>query len=239
MVNKELLINGIQELGLNYDETLIDRFEQYQDILLEWNEKINLTRIVEEDEIIQKHFLDSLSCLSLDIIKQDSKIIDIGTGAGFPGVPIKIYYNDVDLTLLDSLNKRIKYLKELCEDLNLSDVKYLHSRSEDAAKDPEHREQYDIAIARAVASLNVLAEYCLPYVKVGGYFIAQKGPKISDEIQGGENAIKTLGGEIVAVKEISIPYTDLKHNIVVIKKVMNTPKKYPRKAGTPSKSPLK
>ena len=239
MINKDLLINSIEEIGLNCDDILVNRFENYQDVLLEWNKNINLTRIVEENEIIQKHFIDSLSCLSLDIIKPESKIIDIGTGAGFPGVPIKMYYNDVDLTLLDSLNKKIKYLMELCHELELDDVKFLHSRTEDAAKDPQHRQQYDVAIARAVAELNVLAEYCLPYVKVGGYFIAQKGPKINDEIERGENAIKYLGGEIVSVNEIKIPFSELKHNIVVIKKVEDTPDKYPRKAGKPTKSPLK
>lgn len=239
MNNIELLKKGITELGLTYDDKLIERFAIYQDVLLDWNGKINLTRITDEDDIILKHFIDSLACATLDIIKPDSKIIDIGTGAGFPGVPLKMYFNEMDVTLLDSLNKRIKYLTELCSELDLENVKFLHSRSEDAAKQPDYRQQYDIAIARAVAELNVLAEFCLPYVKVGGYFIAQKGPKITEEIERAEKAINILGGEIVEVKEFQIPFTELKHNVVIIKKVKDTPKKYPRKAGMPSKTPLK
>lgn len=238
MNNKQLLIDGIKELGLSCNDDIAEKFAIYQDVLLDWNEKINLTRIVEEDEVILKHFVDSLACLTLDVIKHDAKIIDIGTGAGFPGVPLKIYYNGLDLTLLDSLNKRIKYLRELCDELDLEGVEFLHSRSEDAAKSPEYREQYDVAIARAVAELNVLVELCMPYVKVGGYFIAQKGPKIKEEIDRAKKAIETLGGELIDIKEARLPFTDIDHNIVIIKKVRNTPKKYPRKAGTPSKSPL-
>ncbi|PAB58496.1 16S rRNA (guanine(527)-N(7))-methyltransferase RsmG [Anaeromicrobium sediminis] len=238
MTNEQILKEGCEKLGLSIDDNRINKLIKYKDILVEWNKFMNLTGITEDREVMIKHFLDSLSCLSLDYIKKDSSVIDVGTGAGFPGIPIRIYHDEVKLTLLDSLNKRIKFLQEVCTQNNLDNVDFVHGRAEDIGKKKEYREKYDIAVARAVARLNVLCEYCLPFVKVGGYFICQKGPTINEELEEGKKAISILGGELVEKVDIHIPYTDLSHNVVVIRKVKNTPNKYPRKAGTPNKNPL-
>lgn len=238
MTNEHILREGCEKLGLTIDDKKINQLIKYKDILVEWNKFMNLTGITEDKEVMIKHFLDSLSCLSLDYIKSDSRIIDVGTGAGFPGLPIKIFYENSHVTLLDSLNKRIKFLKEVCEQNQVQKVEFIHGRAEEIAKKKDQRETYDIAVARAVARLNVLCEYCLPFVKVGGYFVCQKGPSITEELEDSKKALNILGGEIVEKIDIDIPYTDLKHNIVVIKKIKSTPTKYPRKAGTPTKSPL-
>ncbi|MFZ5968713.1 MAG: 16S rRNA (guanine(527)-N(7))-methyltransferase RsmG [Bacillota bacterium] len=234
----EIMKNGGNELNIDLSAEQIAQFMKYKDLLLSWNEKINLTAITEEKEICIKHFLDSLSCVSTPYIKDQMKIIDVGTGAGFPGIPIKIYYENVEMTLLDSLNKRITYLKEVCHSLDLKNVEFCHGRAEDYGLDKKYREQYDIAVARAVAELNILCEYCLPFVKVDGYFVCQKGPGVTEEIQRAKKAIEVLGGELVEKIDIKLPFSELNHNIIVIKKVKQTPTKYPRKAGTPTKKPL-
>lgn len=217
----------------------VESFLKYKDILLEWNQKINLTAIEAEKEIFIKHFLDSVSLLDTDLVKEGSRIIDVGTGAGFPGIPVKIVRDDIELTLLDSLNKRINFLKKVGKSLNLSDVTYVHSRAEDGARSDEHREKYDIATARAVANMTVLLEYCIPFVKINGYFICLKGPNVDEEIEESKKAAKLLGAEFQNVFHVKLPDEELNHTIVVYKKVKATPKKYPRKAGTPAKSPLK
>ena len=239
MESRELLEKGMLEMGLAPTAEMLDDFFVFKNLLVEWNEKINLTAITEEKEIIIKHFLDSLSCLKSGLSFSGKKILDLGTGGGFPGVPLKIYDPSIEVTLLDSLNKRINYLKLVGETLDFKDVIYLHSRAEDGAANPEYRQQYDIVVSRAVANMSTLSEYCIPYVKVGGYFIAQKTQDAQNEIEEAKRAIELMGGEIESIVEGSVPFSELKHNLVLVKKVKDTPKNYPRKAGMPSKNPLK
>ncbi len=218
-------------------EHQLEQFDLYKDLLIEWNEKMNLTAITEPSEIATKHFLDSL--YGLKFIQNAKTLIDVGTGAGFPGVPLKIARPELSLTLLDSLNKRLNFLSEVTDKLNLSDVCCIHSRAEDGAKATSSlRESFDIATSRAVANLSVLAEYCLPYVKLGGVFLAYKGGEVYDELAGAENAIELLGGETTGVFKYTIPKTDITHSIVVIKKVRSTPPQYPRLQGKIQKKPL-
>ena len=205
-------------------------------MLIDWNSKINLTAITNEDDVWLKHFVDS--CTINKYIPSNSKIIDVGTGAGFPGVPLKIVRDDISLTLLDSLNKRISFLKELTNELQLDKVEFIHGRAEDIAQDKNYREQFDIATARAVANLSTLSEYCLPFVKVGGYFICMKAGNVQDEIEEAKNAIDKLGGTIEKIDSFTLPNSDIERTIILIKKIKNTPKTYPRKAGTPSKNPI-
>lgn len=212
------------------------KFNNYMNLVFDWNEKINLTAIKEEDEFVLKHFIDSLTVK--DFITDGSSVIDVGTGAGFPGIPLKIYNNSLKITLLDSLNKRVKFLDEVIKDLDLKDIKAVHGRAEDISRMKEHREKYDVSISRAVAQLNVLVEYLLPFVKVGGKCICMKGPNAEEEVKNAKNAIKILGGEVESVNKFVLPGTDMERNIIVIKKIKNTNNKYPRKAGTPTKEPL-
>ncbi|WP_026476764.1 16S rRNA (guanine(527)-N(7))-methyltransferase RsmG [Alkaliphilus transvaalensis] len=235
---KEMLKVGCNQLRVDVNEGQIDQLLTYKDILLEWNQKMNLTAIEEDRDVIIKHFLDSITCLKVKELKNDGKLIDVGTGAGFPGIPLKVCLPNLEVTLLDALNKRLTFLKEVSTQLNLSKIEFAHGRAEDYGQDLAYREQYDYAIARAVASLNVLAEYCLPFVKVGGFFICQKGPLVSDELKDADKAIKILGGEVVEKMDIQLPFSDINHRIVVIQKVKGTPTKYPRKAGKPSKTPI-
>lgn len=239
MDNREILKSGLNELGIDIDDFKIDKFEKYKDLLIEWNKNINLTAIEDEKEIYIKHFIDSISCLTTNYIKDGDKIIDVGTGAGFPGIPIKMILENVDLTLLDSLNKRINFLKEVCTSADFKSVEFVHGRAEDFGQNPDYREKYDIATARAVAGLPVLLELCVPFIKVGGYFVCLKGPSLDEELKQSKKAIEELGMEFVERVDIKLPHTDIKHNILVLKKIKNTPTKYPRKAGKPSKSPIK
>lgn len=213
-------------------------FHIYMQHLLEKNKVMNLTNITEENEIYTKHFLDSLSCLSVYPIPKNSTVIDIGTGAGFPSVPIKIMRRDLKMTLLDSLNKRINFLKEVGEVLHFEDMTYLHGRAEDIAQKAEYRQMYDFAVSRAVASLPVLLEYTIPFLKIGGIFICQKGPQATQEIAQSKSALKLLGAKVEDSIPVKIGTTDLEHSILIIKKIEGTSKKYPRKAGKPSKEPL-
>ena len=238
MNNNDILKEGSKELGISLTDDQVEQFIKYKEILVEWNQHMNLTGIVEDQQVMIKHFLDSLGCVTLPYIKEDSTVIDVGTGAGFPGIPINIYYPKTSLTLLDSLNKRINFLKEVCNEVELNEVSFQHGRAEDFGKDIGFREKYDIAVARAVAQLNVLCEYCLPFVKVGGYFICQKGPNIEEELKNAQKSIEILGGKIIDKKDIKLPYSDETHSIVVIQKIKQTPEKYPRKAGKPTKTPL-
>lgn len=235
----ELMKNACDSVEMDFDENKYNKFITYKNLLQEWNEKINLTAITEDEEVIKKHFIDCIKAFSEKQFKEAKTLIDVGTGAGFPGLPISIMKEDLSVTLLDSLNKRVNFLNEVKNSLGLDNVTTIHSRAEDGARNKELREKFDIATSRAVANMAVLSEFCLPYVKVGGYFIALKGPAITDELNEAKNAIGTLGGKLVEVKEVSIEGTDLKHNLVVVKKVKETPKTYPRKAGSITKKPLK
>ena len=235
---KTKLKTGAGSYGLALSEEQAQQFIQYMELLREWNEKINLTAITEPDEVITKHFLDSMSVYATPYVKEGTSVIDVGTGAGFPGLVMKIAKPGIKLTLLDSLAKRLNFLQTVCDETNISDVEFVHSRAEDGGQNPEYREKFDVAIARAVANMSTLSEYLLPFVKVGGYFIAMKGPLADEELANAKKAIATLGGEIAEVAEVDVPFTDLHHRIVVVKKVKPTPKGYPRKAGTPSKKPL-
>ncbi|MFR1710105.1 MAG: 16S rRNA (guanine(527)-N(7))-methyltransferase RsmG [Clostridium sp.] len=234
-----MLKEACENEGLNFNEKIYNNFIEYKSLIKEWNEKINLTAITEDEEIIKKHFIDSIKVFKFPYVKEAKKIIDIGTGGGFPGIPMKITKSDSSIVLLDSLNKRINFLNEVIDKLELEDIKTIHGRAEDFAQKAEYREGFDIAVSRAVANLTVLLELCLPYVKVGGYFVALKGPSIEDEIRDAKVALRVLGGTIEEVIEVDIADSDLKHNLLVVKKVKETPKKYPRKAGTANKSPIK
>ena len=223
---KDFLSKAADDFGIKLKDCEIEKFNKYKDFLLEYNKKVNLTAITDPEQIAIKHFIDSLSVLKYCDVKSNVKIIDVGTGAGFPGVPIKIVREDLNLTLLDSLNKRICFLDELLNILNLQ-AELIHGRAEDEARN-ELRESFDLAISRAVAPLNVLSEYCLPMVEVGGLFISMKGLDVEEEIKQSGNAVSTLGGEIVEKINFKLPDNSVR-NIVVIKKNKNTPLKYPRK----------
>ena len=212
----------------------VEQFYEYMNSLLEWNEKINLTAITEPKEVILKHFIDSITIQKY--IQKENSVVDVGTGAGFPGIPLNIVNNEAKYTLVDSLNKRIKFLNEIIDKLSLKNIETVHSRAEDFAK--ENRETYDVATSRAVAALNVLLEYLLPLVKVGGLCICMKGSNVQEEIEASSNALKILGGQIEKVEQITLPDSDIIRNIVIVRKVTKTSSKYPRKAGLPSKEPL-
>ncbi len=229
---------GFKNLKLPYSEDIENKFVLYRDLLKEWNQKINITSIEDDEEIYLKHFIDSVLLLNKDNINENKKIIDVGTGGGFPGLPLKIINDNFEVTLLDSLRKRIDFLKEVSNVLNLKNVKLIHGRAEDFGQNKEYRENYDICVSRAVAPLNVLSEYCIPFVKVGGYFAAYKSDNISQEITNSDKAIRELGGKIKEIREISIPGADIIRKIVIIEKIETTKAKYPRKAGKPSKDPL-
>lgn len=224
------------KIDIKIEEKQAENLYKYMNLMLEWNEKINLTAITEPNEVILKHFVDSLTILKY--LEKGEKVIDVGTGAGFPGIPLNIMKNDCEYTLLDSLNKRIIFLEEIVNSLELKNITTMHARVEEAGKNKKYREQYDIATSRAVASLNILLEYLLPLVKVGGKCICMKGSNIEEEIENAKNAISTLGGEIEKIENITLPDSDISRNIVIIKKISKTPSKYPRKPGTPSKEPI-
>ncbi|HOA79488.1 MAG TPA: 16S rRNA (guanine(527)-N(7))-methyltransferase RsmG [Defluviitaleaceae bacterium] len=236
---KDYLKDGSKQLGISLDDNQIKQFFMFKDLLLEWNNKINLTAIVDEKEIIIKHFLDCLSVGQFIDLDFAGNIIDVGTGAGFPGIPLKIAYPNLKITLLDSLNKRINFLEELVCQLNLKDVTCVHGRAEELGQNKDYRESYDLCISRAVAHLSVLAEYTLPFIKVGGTLVSMKGVNVEDELNDSLKAIDTLGGEIADMKDVTIPFSDINHRIILIKKVRLTPTKFPRKPGKPSRSPIK
>lgn len=230
---KEKLVKKCPELT----QEMQQQFEDYMKLLLEWNEKINLTAITEEDDIILKHFADSLTISKY--IKEGKSVVDVGTGAGFPGIPLKIAREDVNVTLVDSLNKRLLFLQDVIEKLGLQKVQTLHFRAEEFGQNKKYRESFDIATSRAVANLSTLVEYLLPLVKVGGICICMKGSEVKEELEESKKAIQILGGEIEKIEEFTLPESDIKRNIVIIRKKSSTPKKYPRKPGTPAKEPIK
>lgn len=239
MTNEDILRQGIKDFGIDVNDQMISDLKTYRELLVDWNQKMNLTGIEEEKEVFIKHFLDSISAVSKGYIKDGISLIDVGTGAGFPGLPLKICLKNIKLTLLDSLNKRINFLQEVSNSVKFEDIEFIHGRAEDFGKNPEYREQYDVATARAVAGLPILMEFCVPFVKLGGYFVCLKGPNANLELEESKAAMDILGLEFVEKIDIELPNEELKHNILVFKKVRNTPEKYPRKAGKPAKSPIK
>ena len=228
----------LAELGIELTDRQVEKFLLYYEMLVEWNGFMNLTAITEYDEVMKKHFIDSLSLIKAYDLSQEKKVIDIGTGAGFPGLVLKIAFPQLEITLLDSLNKRIQFLDAVIQNLSLTGVETVHGRAEDFAKPEKLRECFDLAVSRAVSNLSTLSEYCLPFVKQGGYFISYKSEKISEETEAAKNAIMLLGGKIRKQVDFTLPDSDIYRNFLLIEKVSATPKKYPRKAGLPSKEPL-
>ncbi len=231
---KKILAEGASSLKLDIDENKISQLERYAQLLVEWNEKINLTAICDTEGIATKHFLDSMTALVTG--KVTGKVADIGCGAGFPGLVLKIMKPEIDLTLLDSLKKRLTFLDTVCEELEIENIRTVHARAEDGAR--VMREEFDTVVSRAVANMTVLSELCLPFVKVGGYFLALKGPLADEELSAAKRAIEVLGGKVESIFSADIPFTDLNHKIIIVKKVRHTPMQYPRKAGTATKSPI-
>ena len=232
-LKKEALLFGVE-----LNETQLSQFYTYYEMLIEWNEKINLTAITDFDEVLKKHFLDSIAIGRILNQNDIISILDIGTGAGFPGIPIKIAFPNVEIILMDSLNKRVNFLNEVIEKLSLKKISAMHGRAEDFAKKDLMREKFDLCVSRAVANLSSLSEFCLPYVKVGGRFISYKSEKAKEELEASKNAISILGGGNVICDEFSLPDTDFNRTFVIIEKIKETPGKYPRKSGTPIKQPL-
>lgn len=237
-MQREQFLQALDELSLSYSDDIYEKFEIYTNYLLEYNENVNLTAIKDRYEIYIKHYLDCISILKYFDIKENARVIDIGTGAGFPTIPVKLMRKDLDMCMVDSLNKRVTFLENVIKKLELDKIIAIHSRAEDMANKKEYRESFDIAISRAVANLSTLSEYCTPFIKKGGYLVCLKGQNVEDEIKNSANAMKKLNCKIIDKIDVSIPYSDLHHNIVVIKKIDTTPKAYPRKAGTPVKNPL-
>lgn len=238
MYNLTILEEGCQRLGISLDEEKKQQFIKFYELLTEWNKVMNLTGITEFEEVLQKHFIDSLAIQKVTDMGETDTVIDVGTGAGFPGIPLKIAFPHLKITLLDSLQKRIRFLDEVVQTLNLKGVTTIHGRAEEYARRKEHREKYQICVSRAVANLSSLAEYCLPFVKKGGYFVSYKSGNIEEELSRSENAVKILGGEIENTVYFQLPGSDIERSFVLIKKKKNTPGKYPRKAGIPAKEPL-
>lgn len=223
-------------IDIELQEEQIEKMYLFMNEMIEWNKNVNLTAIVEPEEIIVKHFIDSLTIAKN--IKTNATVIDVGTGAGFPGIPLKIVREDLKIVLLDSLNKRVTFLNHIIDTLELKKIEAVHARVEEYAKNKKYRESFDIATSRAVANLSTLSEYLLPMIKVGGSAICMKGSEIEGEMEQGKHAIEVLGGKIIEVERFCLPKTDMKRNNIIIEKVKNTPENYPRKAGTPSKEPI-
>ena len=240
-MKKEDFIYKMQEqskdLGVRFSVEQTEQFFEYMNLLIEWNEKMNLTAITEPEDIILKHFIDSITILKE--IKEDVKLVDVGTGAGFPGIPISIMKPSIKVTLVDSLNKRLMFLQEVADKLNLKNINMLHMRAEELGQNKKYRESFDIATSRAVANLSTLSEYLIPLVKVNGKVISMKASSAQEEIKQANNAINVLGGAIKKIEEFNLPQSDIGRTIIVINKIKHTPKKYPRKSGIPSKEPLK
>ena len=235
-MTKETFKKALENKNIMVTKKMLDQFEKYMQLLLEWNQKMNLTAITIEEEIWEKHFYDSI--VPFENLSHKT-LCDVGSGAGFPGIPLKILRPDLKITLVDSLNKRINFLNEVINKLNLVNIETVHSRIEDFGKDKKYRESFDFVTARAVANLAVLSEYLLPIAKVGGQCVSMKGSSVEEELSNGKNAIKVLGGKIKNIDEFVLPDSDMSRNVIIIDKIKNTPNKYPRKAGIPVKEPLK
>ena len=233
----EGLLEKAGTMGVRFSVEQMDKFYKYMNLLIEWNEKINLTAIIEPNEIILKHFIDSITILK--DIKDGSTVVDVGTGAGFPGIPLSIMNPTLKITLVDSLNKRLIFLQEVINELDLKNVELVHARAEEFGRNKKYREKFDVATSRAVANLATLSEYLLPLVKINGKAISMKAGNASQEIEDAKKAIKTLGGNINNIEEFNLPQSDIGRTIIIIDKIKETPGKYPRKPGTPSKEPIK
>ncbi|CUH93931.1 16S rRNA (guanine(527)-N(7))-methyltransferase RsmG [Herbinix luporum] len=228
---------ALSELKINLSDYQIEQFIKYYELLIHWNKLMNLTSITDFMEVINKHFVDSLSMVKV-YRPSNEKILDLGTGAGFPGVPLKIAFPNTKVVLMDSLNKRVRFLNEVIKELDLDNIIAIHGRAEDYGREKDYRESFDISTSRAVAKLSTLSEYCLPFVKKEGLFIAYKSGNISEELEEASKAIKVLGGKVMETKEFTLPFTDINRSFIIIKKNNITPNKYPRTAGKPSKEPL-
>lgn len=229
------------QIGVTLSEKQMEQFFQYYEMLIQWNEVMNLTAITEMDQVVTKHFVDSMSLVKAvpELGSKEIRIMDLGTGAGFPGIPLKIAFPELKLTLLDSLNKRVKFLNEVIGALGLEKIEAVHGRAEDFGRNPEYRGHFDLCVSRAVANLATLSEYCMPFVKVGGAFIPYKSGKVEEELNQARGAVKLLGGKIENAVSFELPKTEGERTLVVIRKVEATAKKYPRKAGMPGKEPLR
>ncbi|WP_418463466.1 16S rRNA (guanine(527)-N(7))-methyltransferase RsmG [Frisingicoccus sp.] len=229
---------SLEKLNIHLNEKQMFQFMKYYEMLIETNKVMNLTAITEYDEVVDKHFIDSLSLIQAIDLNQPLKVIDVGTGAGFPGIPLKIAFPQLKIVLLDSLNKRINFLNRVIETLELTDVETIHGRAEDFGRNPQYREQFDLCVSRAVANLSTLSEYCVPFIQVGGHFIPYKSGKVQEELENSRRAVTLLGGHIADCLSYSLADTDMERTLVIIEKINPTKKAYPRKAGKPSKEPL-
>lgn len=234
----QILEQKLGELGIKQDQNQLERFHKFYQLLIEWNKVMNLTGITEYEDVVEKHFVDSLSIIKAIDLSRIHTVIDVGTGAGFPGIPLKIAFPHLRVVLLDSLNKRIKFLDEVISQLGLTEIRTIHGRAEEYARKEEYREQFDLCVSRAVANLSTLSEYCLPYIQVGGIFVPYKSGEIDDEVEQSKKAVRILGGNIKDVMKFELPGTDIHRSFVLIHKEKHTQKKYPRKAGIPAKEPL-
>ena len=238
----EILKTAFALSSLEASDRQISQFAVYSDLLEEWNKKMNLTAINDFHEVVTKHFIDSLSVMFSHVVKTKNisgKAVDIGTGAGFPGIPLKIMFPDLDITLVDSLNKRIEFLNIVIKELGLKKIRAVHCRAEDFGQDPVNRERFNLCVSRAVADLSVLSELCIPLLAKGGLFLSYKAGNAEEEIIRADRAIKVLGGSRIAAEELILPGTDIKRTLVIVNKIDHTPKKFPRKAGMPKKSPIR
>ena len=233
----ENLKMAAEQFNITFDEKQLQQFNLFYNLVIAWNKKINLTAIIEPKDFAIKHIIDSISIWNDEKFEKIETIIDVGTGAGFPGIPLKIYRPNIKLTLLDSLAKRTKFLSTVIDEIALKDIAVIHGRAEDAAHNPELREHFDLALSRAVAKLNILTEYCMPFVKTGGYFAALKGSNIEEELNESKNAVKILGGNEIECIDINLPNGDPR-KLIYINKLISSPKNFPRRAGTPEKKPL-
>ena len=239
-MNPEQFVQELSKRNFKLNENQINQFNQYFTSLIETNKKVNLTRITEKDEVYLKHFWDSITPLFTfgSVLKAAETLCDVGAGAGFPSIPLKIMLPELKVTIVDSLGKRLNFLQGLITQLNLKNVTLVHGRAEDVGQNKQYREQFDVVTARAVANMAVLSEYCLPLIKENGNFIALKGPKAEDELKSARKALKVLGGKVIAVKELQLPRSTEERTLILIEKVQATPKKYPRQAGTPHRKPI-
>ncbi len=232
------LEKGLKSFGLSLSEEQKSQFITYYEMLIEKNKVMNLTAITDFDEVVMKHFLDSIAICQVVSFQNRTNVLDLGTGAGFPGIPLKIVFPQLEITLMDSLNKRVLFLRDVIDELGLTGIEAVHGRAEEAGRNQTYRESYDLCVSRAVANIATLSEYCLPFVRVGGRFVSYKSSTVDEEVEEGKKSIELMGGHISQVYKFALPDTDLQRSFVVISKEKKTPKKYPRKAGTPSKDPI-